>query len=175
MLLRKAKTATKGAGMKRRGLVVMLGALLALLLVACSSGGDAGSSGGTTGAAAAGGAGTGVEQLSENAAKITLDGANDELSASVTVKDGEAYVVVSSLSAGEAEIVRHDSLGDSNDYAYEGCSVSEEQIDAGSYSVSVKPKEATGTIYVVSYPAGQLDFENSDTDALFEQVASSVE
>ena len=144
-------------------IVVAVAAMLSLALAACSAGGAAPSAG------AAGD--SPVEQLSASVVKFNLDGSGDALEARVTVNSGESYVVASSLESGEAEIVLKNPEGDISDYAYDGFSVGTTEIPAGTYDVTVKPGDANGTIYVLSFPAEELDVMNAETEDLFNQVA----
>ena len=154
--------------MKKSVIIVLAAAMLALALVACSSGGGSGS-------AAEGVEGTNVQQVSASAVKVTLGSSSESAQATITVAQGESYIVASSFDSGEAEVVLQYPNGDSTtDYAYEGYGCSETEVDPGSYTVTVNPTDATGTMYVLAYAKDQLDFDNSDSEALFAQIAKVV-
>jgi len=152
--------------MRRVSLVaVVAAAALALALAGCATGSPAQS------AQSAGSAQPEpVEQISAGVVKFNLDGAGDALEARVTVNGGETYATASKLESGEAEIVLHGPEGDSSDYAYDGYGVGTMGVPAGTYGITVKPADASGTIYVLSYPTGQLDVEHAETEDLFAQV-----
>ena len=152
--------------MRKPVIIASLAAALALALVACSGGGGSG--------AAETAEGTSVEQLSASAVRVTLDSSSDAAVFEVTVNEGEAYTMASSLSEGEAEVLIALPEGDTTDYAYEGYGVGWYGIEAGTYSVTVKPTDASGTIYILSYDSDQLDFESFESEELFEQIAASV-
>ena len=118
--------------------------------------------------------GSGMEELAgASGFCVTLDAeSEDTFEGTVTLAEGESLVVASQLTSGEAEIeeaLDGESMG--SDYAYEGAGVSETGFEPGDYTVTIKPSEATGTISVLAYPTGQLDFENTDTEALVAQIA----
>ena len=163
--------------MKKTGLFVLVAAMLALALCACSSGGGAGSAGSSGSAGASGSEsaeGIAVEQLSASAVKVTLNSASEPAEAEVTINDGEAYTMASNLDSGEAEVVLQLAEGDTTDYAYDGFGVSEMGVDPGTYTVTVNPDDASGVIYILSYDASQLDFGNSESADLFDQIAASI-
>lgn len=139
-------------------LAIVASVALSLVLAACTSGG------GSTGAST-------IEELSASVVKVSLDSTSDTIEVGVTINDGESFAVASKLDSGEAEIVSKLPEGESSDYAYEGCGASEIEVAPGTYAVTLKPNNASGVIYILSYPTGKLDFANTDTETLFDQVA----
>jgi hypothetical protein len=149
--------------MKKTCLLAVVSAIaLSLMLVACTSGGE--STEGSVEEAT-------VAQLSDNVVEVSLDPASSTIESEVTIKDGESFTVASKLISGEAVVVAKFPQGEYSDYAYEGCSASQTEVDPGTYAITVKPSNASGVIYILSYPTGQLDVTDADNEALYKQVA----
>ena len=147
---------------KTRLLALFAAVLVALALAACASGG--GSSDAT------GAEGMTVENVSSSVVKVTLGGTSDVGEVEVTVNEGESFVIAGNLESGEVEVTTTMAEGDMTDYFYEGYGISETEIGPGTVTVTIAPGDATGTIYILSYPTGQLDFMNTDSETLFDQV-----
>ena len=153
--------------MKRSSLLTALAVfLVALVLSACASGGGSTSTTGEPGMA--------VETISEGIVKVTLNATSESTEVNVTIAEGESIVITSNFDSGEAEIVTTMAEGDMTDSCYEGYGISETEIAPGTVTCSITPTDATGTIFIVSYPTGQLDFMNNDTEALYNQVVEYV-
>ncbi len=158
--------------MKKNMLKVLCAFAVAFVLALVVSG-----CGGTEQEPADAGQGSGMEELAAASGFcVTLDAeSEDTFEGTVTLAEGESLVIASQLDSGEVELEvasGGEVLG--SDFEYEGTGISETGYDPGDYTVTLKPTEAAGTIYVLAYPSDQLDFMNTDSDELFAQVEEFV-
>ncbi|MDO5107100.1 MAG: hypothetical protein Q4D39_02370 [Coriobacteriaceae bacterium] len=145
--------------------------IIALFLVAC--GGSKAPEGGDTTAQP----GFNFVQLDNvSGATITATGEAEATQIfDITLKDGEAFVCTGVTETGEWEIVISQNDSEiATDQLNQGTSVSETALEPGTYTVTVTAKAATGTVNVLAYPAGTLDFENTDTEALIALVQDYI-
>lgn len=147
----------------RKVLSALFAGTLALALAAC--GGSSSGSGS--------GSGTMSTDGFDTYAVTTIDGASGETQTTITINEGEAYVLASNLESGTVTVIlKQNGEEVSTDYEYEGYGLMEMEVSAGEYEIVFAAEDATGTIYALSYPTDQLDFMNPDssTEDLFAEV-----
>ena len=91
------------------------------------------------------------------------------------IKDGEAFVCTGMTDEGEWEVlVAKDGNEISTEHVYQGVCASETGFEPGTYTVTVTAKAATGTVNVLAYPAGTIDFENLETEDVIATVQDYI-
>ncbi|MBQ9058205.1 MAG: hypothetical protein IJ125_03355 [Atopobiaceae bacterium] len=125
-----------------------------------------------------------VEQLSKaSGSAMHFNEANKEATVDVTIAQGESLVMMSDFdmidsTADTAKeitaIVFRDGEELSSDYFYEGLGYSAAGVDPGDYSVKVDAAGATGTLWVLAYPADSIDVDTMDTEDIIQKVLSDV-
>ena len=145
--------------------------IIALFLVAC--GGSKAPEGGDTTAQP----GIDFVQLDNvSGATITATGEAEATQIfDITLKDGEAFVCTGMTDKGEWEVlVAKDGNEISTEHVYQGVCASETGFEPGTYTVTVTAKAATGTVNVLAYPAGTIDFENLETEDVIATVQDYI-
>ena len=128
---------------------------------------------------ASGDATTQIEQFENvSGATIHFDAANPDAEVEVTVADGEALVIMSSFTQDDAEemtaTVTQNGEECYTDYLYGGEGYSETGVDAGTYTVTINSCGQEGTVWVLAYPANQIDVMNMETEEIVDTVLSNV-
>ncbi len=159
--------------MRSKGFFASLAVSLALLLALAGCGGASNAPQETPADE-----GPAIEQLSRaSGATVRLSADNQEASIDVDVKSGEALVIMANLGEGTDEvsaITYKGSEEQSTDSFYEGYGYSEAGVDPGTYTVEIKGGGATGTMWVLAYPADSVDVMNMDTEDIVSQVLGDV-
>lgn len=159
---------------------VVIAALAVMVLMAgCSININTSPSSGTA-AGSGGGSAIDWSKLTTSADKaiiqLELSGkSSDAVDATLTVRDGHSAVIAADLDEGSCGVAFSRNGEDlDSDEVYTGTSVSESGLSAGTYDIDFFADGATGTVYVLSYPAGALDFEGASPDSLYETVRSYI-
>ena len=159
--------------MKRfhKGLVVFaIAAVLSLAMAACGGSGAPASGDGDAAA--------GVEPFANTSgAAVHISDASSEGTVDVTLTDGEALVIMANFESNPGEGTANTYMNGENvgtDYFYEGYSYSETGYEPGDYTVEVSAPGATGTVWVLAYPANQIDVMSMETQEIVEKVLADV-
>ena len=144
-------------------------AALALVLAACGSAEPA-----PSGSDGEGGV---VPFANASGATVTLTDSFQEGSVDVTLAEGEALIIMSDLPGNENEttvVTTKDGSEVTTDYFYMDYGYSETGLEPGDYTSTVNGQGATGTIWVLAYPADQFDVMTMDAEEIIDAVLSNV-
>ena len=147
--------------------------VIALFLVAC--GGSSAPADGGSDSAEPGITTTEFQNIS--GASVTATGAyTGECTFDVTLEDGEGLFCTGLNDEGEWEIViTQDGAELSTDYVYQGASASETGFEPGTYTVTVKANAASGTVNVLAYPYGTIDFMDTEVEEIVATVQAFID
>jgi hypothetical protein len=120
----------------------------------------------------------GVEQLTDvSGAEVRLGEGVTEATVDVTLAEGEALVIMANFESNPGEVITTTSMNGEelgSDCFYDGYGYTEIGYDPGDYTVDISAPEATGTMWVLAYPANQVDVMTMDSQQIVETVLSDV-
>ena len=122
---------------------------------------------------------SGIEQLANvSGAAVHLDENTTQATVEVEIAEGEALVIMADFGEEMTDEITVTSYkgGEeyTTDYFYGGYGYSETGADPGTYKVEIDGAGATGTMWVLAYPAGQVDVMSMDAEDIVNQVLSDI-
>ena len=150
-----------------------IAAVLAFAVTGCGGGAAPQAGGGQEEAV------SGIEQLANvSGAAVHLDENTTQATVEVEIAEGEALVIMADFGEEMTDEITVTSYKDgeeyTTDYFYGGYGYSETGADPGTYKVEIDGAGATGTMWVLAYPAGQVDVMSMDAEDIVNQVLSDI-
>ena len=111
-------------------------------------------------------------------ATVNFDANNTKASVDVVVAQGESLLTLSKFDEDTNAEINATTYKDGAEYCvdsfYSGVGAGENGVDPGNYRVDIDAAGATGTMWVLAYPANSIDYEKMDAEGIINQVTSEI-
>ena len=162
--------------------IALVAAAMAVTISAC--GGSAAQSSASSAASDASSAdsaaaGSNIVPLTKvSGAVVNFDANNTKASVDVVIAQGESLVTLSKFDENTSAEINATTYKDGEEYSvdsfYNGLGAGESGVDPGNYRVDIDAAGATGTMWVLAYPANSIDYEKMDAEGIINQVTSEI-